>query len=389
MMGAAVFRRWRAGLTAGAVTLLVVAVLPACSSKPKAVQPQALPANPGQLQLQMQWQHSAGSQSGASGAALQMRGAALAISNAAGGLQLVDAQGQVRAQAQLGQAAVGPAGSDGQYLAAVDAGSRLQVHHAGKLLWQQRLHAQSYTAPVVAGERVFVLLADRSVVAYDANNGAKLWQQQKASSVLDTLALREAGVLMPFGHVLLAGIGAHLQAIHPDNGQVLWDKTVATPRSTNDVERLADLVYPADRQGDSVCVRAYQTGLACVDAALGTLTWARKGNGSVGLGGTAQQVFAVEQDGKILGLNRADGSVQWTNSNFLRRQLTAAVAVGDWVAVGDRQTGYLYWLNAADGQLRSYSAVATGGIASLHGLADSVLVLSHSGQLTAYRVQAR
>ena len=59
--------------------------------------------------------------------------------------------------------------------------------------------AQAYTAPLVAGERVFVLAADRSLAAYDAATGQRLWRQQRQG---EPLVLRQPGVLMAVGDTL-------------------------------------------------------------------------------------------------------------------------------------------------------------------------------------------
>ena len=59
-----------------------------------------------------------------------------------------------------------------------------------------------FTPPLVAGRRVFVLGADRSLNAFDAASGARLWQQNRPG---DALSLRQAGLLMAVGDTLVAG----------------------------------------------------------------------------------------------------------------------------------------------------------------------------------------
>jgi len=45
----------------------------------------------------------------------------------------------------------------------------------GKELWRQHVESAVVTAPFVGGERVFVLGVDRSVIAFDAIDGHRLW----------------------------------------------------------------------------------------------------------------------------------------------------------------------------------------------------------------------
>src|SRR3712207_7018923 len=52
-----------------------------------------------------------------------------------------------------------------------------------------------------------------------------------------------------------------------------------SPRGTNDIERLVDLVGRTSRVGNSVCARAFQAAVGCVDAARGTVLWSKPANG--------------------------------------------------------------------------------------------------------------
>jgi outer membrane protein assembly factor BamB len=53
------------------------------------------------------------------------------------------------------------------------------IASGGKVLAKQRLTAQSYTAPLVAGRRVFVQAADRSHQRLRRQSGRRLWAQQR------------------------------------------------------------------------------------------------------------------------------------------------------------------------------------------------------------------
>ena len=70
-------------------------------------------------------------------------------------------------------------GTDGRYAAAVTEGNELVVLDQGKSLWRQPLPGRVTTPPLVAGERVFVMMLDRNVRAYDVLDGRWLWQYQR------------------------------------------------------------------------------------------------------------------------------------------------------------------------------------------------------------------
>ena len=54
-------------------------------------------------------------------------------------------------------------GSDGRFAAVVTRDNELVVFEAGNELWRKRLTSRVTTAPLVAGERVFVMGVDRVV----------------------------------------------------------------------------------------------------------------------------------------------------------------------------------------------------------------------------------
>ena len=108
-----------------------------------------------------------------------VHGQTLLLANAAGAVLALDgANGQVRWRVELGQALSAAAGFDGQTAAVVTQDNELLVLDSSGVQWRARLPARVLTAPLVAGQRVFVLANDRSVHAFDARNGAPLWQHR-------------------------------------------------------------------------------------------------------------------------------------------------------------------------------------------------------------------
>ena len=137
-------------------------------------------------------------------------------------------------------------GSDGRFAAVVTRDNEVVTLDAGRLVWRARLASRVATAPLVAGERVFVMGVDRVVHAFDALDGRKLWTLQRPG---EPLTLAKGGVLAAYQDTLLAGQGARLVGIDPTRGSLRWEVAVAAPRGTNEVERLADLLAPAVRIG--------------------------------------------------------------------------------------------------------------------------------------------
>ena len=275
-------------------------------------------------------------------------------------------------------------GFDGEHVAVVTLNNELVLLKAGKVLWRSRLTSQSYTHPLIAGERVFMMMADRSVLAFDLASGQRLWMQQRPG---EPLVLKQNGVLMPFQNTLLVGLGGRLTAINPDNGQVKWDVPVANPRGINDLERLVDLVAKPSRVENSVCVRAFQAQVGCVDALRGSVLWTRSSVGSQGVDGDAKTLIGTESNGMVQAWSRSSGDRLWDSDRLKYRELTGPLFTSKGIVIGD-SGGWLYLLSAADGSLINRVQTSTDGFASTPtALADGgFVVLTRNGLLLAYQL---
>jgi outer membrane protein assembly factor BamB len=306
------------------------------------------------------------------------------VANAAGVVYAIDGQsGQMLWRAELGSRLSSGVGSDGVTAAVVTADNMLVAVRASGEVWRTRLTSRVFTAPLVAGQRVFVLGADRSVSAFDGSNGARLWQQ--TPRLADALVLQQPGVLAPWGNTLLAGLSGRLTALDPAAGRPVWEAPVATPRGVNEIERLVDLVEPLARRGNVVCARAFQSSVACVDATQGAVRWSQSSDGFSGLSMDADQVYGSARNGRVVAWQVSDGQQRWAVDHLLHRGVSAPLAAGRSIIVGDSQ-GYVHLLSRDDGRL--LNRLMTDGSAIVGGpvLAGNTLVaVTRNGGVFGWR----
>lgn len=273
-------------------------------------------------------------------------------------------------------------GSDGRFAAVVTRDNEVVVMEGGNVLWRASVPAQVATPPLVAGERVFVVGVDRVVHAFDAVDGRRLWVLKRPG---DSLTLSQASVLTAHRDTLLVGQGARLLGVDPLKGTVRWEVAVTTPRGTNEVERLADLVGPAAREGSSFCVRAFQAAVGCVDADRGVLRWSQNGGGIAAVAGDADFVFGADGSDRITARKRAAGEVAWTSEALLHRGLSAPAAMGKTVVFGDSE-GWMHFLARDSGEMVLRLPTDGSPIVSAPALWDNTLVaVTRNGGIFAFR----
>ncbi len=273
-------------------------------------------------------------------------------------------------------------GSDGRFAAAVTRDNELVVTEGDKILWRKTLTTPVITSPFVAGERVFVLTLDRVVVGYDAQDGRKLWELRRPG---EPLTLKQSGVIGAYQNTLVVGQGSRLAGVDPTRGSLLWEATVANPRGTNEVERLADLVGPMGRDQEVFCARAFQSAVGCVNADRGSAIWTRNFAGTQGVSADATLVAAADASDRITAWGTRSGDVLWTSDQLQNRKLSTPLVTSKAVIFGDSE-GYVHFLSRDKGQTLQRVSTDSSGVATAPVLmGNTVLVVTRNGRLYALR----
>ena len=356
------------------VGLLAAALLVGCAGGSARPQPAELPPHIGLIGVRQAWT----ARLPAVDFPLQVgvQGQQVMVAGSDGTVVTLDAaSGRELGRASAGAPLTAGVGGDGRVSAVVTRDNRVIALEGGRELWRQKLTTQSYTAPLVAGGRVFVLGADRSLSAFDGRNGARLWHLERPA---EPLVLRQAGVLQAVGNLLVAGLAGRLVGVDPDNGSVRWEAPIASARGTNDVERLVDLVGGVSRHEGVVCARAFQAAVGCVDTASGRVRWTKPASGATGVAGDGQRLFGAESDGRVLAWRADTGDRAWANESLQWRQLTGPLVLGRSVVVGD-SSGLLHFLSREDGTPMDRMSTDGTGIAATPVAAGNTLVVVTRG----------
>ncbi len=350
------------------------------SSKPS---PAALETFASSAKLSVLWSHRVGGIEGPMSMALTPDAVVSASSDGAvRAFNLVD--GKALWQVDTGHELSALVASDGRFVAVVSQSNDLMVYDQGKLIWQERQNGRVLTAPLIAGERVFVQGVDRAVRAYDVLDGRWLWQYQRPGG--EPLALGASVLLSTYHDTLLVSQGARLVGLDPLKGTVRFDVSVGAPRGTNEVERLADLVGPMARYSDNdACVRAFQLAVSCIDLGRGAVRWSRPQTGPQPVAANAQWVVGADGADRLTAWKSDSGDFAWRVDRFTYRGLSAPALWRDKVAVADRD-GYLHLLNATDGATVARIELDSELATAPRVTQDKLIVVTRKGTVYALAV---
>ena len=204
-------------------------------------------------------------------------------------------------------------------------------------------------------------------------------------STFVSLEARHQKLSVPGPCTVVRNVVDSLPGIDPLRGSVRWEVPVASPRGANEVERLADLVAPVLRAGDTLCARAFQSAVACANAQTGRTLWTRNVGGTQGVGGDAQWVVGADGSDRITAWRAANGEVAWTNEKLLNRGLSAPLASGKSVVFGDFE-GQLHFLAADSGApVLRLSTDGSPIVAAPVVSGATMLAVTRNGGLFAFR----
>jgi outer membrane protein assembly factor BamB len=153
-------------------------------------------------------------------------------------------------------------------------------------------------------------------------------------------------------------------AIRADNGRLLWEATVATPKGVNEIERIADITSLPVVEGPIVFAVAYQGRIAAVDRVNGKVYWNRQISSYNGIDYENEKIYVSHTLGSLYSLNYETGRTFWRQGDLLNRRLTTPLAMNDVIVVGDLE-GYLHFINTEDGKFAARIKVDDEPVMSL------------------------
>ena len=217
---------------------------------------------------------------------------------------------------------------------------------SGKPLWKSRVSSEVLSAPVVSGGVVVVRCGDSRIFGLSVADGKRKWVYERATPAL---TLRSgAGVTIADGIAYVGFAGGKLVALGVDDGRVLWEASVALPKGTTEIERIADITSLPVVDGRYVYAVAYQGRIAGVERGSGRVLWNRDISSYTGLGVDGTHLFVTQTNGAVYAVDYSSGKSYWRQGALLNRQISAPLPVGRYVALGDLE-GYVHFLDREDG----------------------------------------
>lgn len=225
-------------------------------------------------------------------------------------------------------------------------GHVLAYDQQSRLLWKSKISSEVLSVPRVHDDVVVVRAGDGRIFGLNVVDGSRKWVFERSTPALTLRS--SAGIVIADGVVYAGYAGGKLVAVRASDGTSLWEATVAQPKGTTEIERIADITSLPVVDGPVVFAVAYQGKVAAIERSSGRVGWSRDISSYTGISGEASRLYLTHAQGAVYSLEYASGKTFWRQGDLRYRQLSAPLPMGDLIAVGDLQ-GYLHFLQREDG----------------------------------------
>jgi outer membrane protein assembly factor BamB len=255
----------------------------------------------------------------------------------------------------------------------------------GERRWSSELSSEVITAPVIVNDLVVVRCNDGRIYGIDASNGERRWVFDQAQVPL--LSLRGNGRLLVANGVVFVGSDAgKLIAIRLDNGEKLWEQTLASGEGRTEIDRLNDADGALVLDGSTLYGAAYHGSLTAIDGPSGRPLWNHGFSTFTSLDVKDNAVFGVDDQSQVFSFDKSSGANIWKQAGLKYRWLTGPAIQGNYAVVGDLD-GHIHWLAVGDGKIAARERLSSKAIrAQPLVVGDTVFVEDVEGHIGAYRI---
>ncbi len=247
----------------------------------------------------------------------------------------------------------------------------------GKAVWQAQVSSEVLATPAVSSDGVAVRSGDNRIYFLDLRDGSRKWLYQRP---MPALSVRATGAPVFAERYLFAGFpGGKLVGFSLQNGAPIWEGTVAQPKGTTELDRVADIVAAPVIEGTQICAVAFQGKVAWV--------WSRDISSARGLALDGRYLFVTDDDGVVYGLDRLSGGSLWKQDKLRNRAVTAPAVRGNAVVVGDAE-GYVHFLSREEGAFLGRQKTDGKPIrVAPQRFGDAILTQSTGGDVSVIEIQ--
>lgn len=242
--------------------------------------------------------------------------------------------GKIKWSTQLKNPVVsGPSLGEGKIALASNAATLILLNQqTGKVLWEVTLSGESLAAPKITRHKVIAKTIDGKVFAFDISTGKQLWTVDHGAP---NLILKASASPVIVGDLALVGFSdGKLDAINLDNGQLMWQRSIAYASGSSDVERLVDIDSDPIVANNVAYLASYQGYVGALSLDDGQFLWRKPASVFKNMYLHDHSLFITDSKDVVWSIDAQSGRINWKQPALKARNLTDPTFVGSKLVVG-------------------------------------------------------
>ncbi|WP_154124003.1 outer membrane protein assembly factor BamB [Grimontia hollisae] len=250
----------------------------------------------------------------------------------------------------------------------------------GETVWQVNAGGEILSKPLADESLVIVNTSRGELAAFDAESGEERW---RISSDVPNLTLRgDSSPVSTAGGVFWGMANGRLGAAFIENGNIIWQQPIASPKGATEIDRLVDVDATPVIDGALLYAVGYNGQLVAIDLRSGRSVWKRNYSSSTDFLVAGSYLFLITDKDHVIAVDVRSGTEIWQNRELEYRQLTPPASISGYVVVGDAE-GYLHWMDPSSGEFVAQQKIDSSGIAvSPLNVEDGYIVITRDGTIS-------
>ncbi|HVE44019.1 MAG TPA: outer membrane protein assembly factor BamB [Gammaproteobacteria bacterium] len=253
----------------------------------------------------------------------------------------------------------------------------------GRRRWIAHINGEILAPPAVSERLVVVKATDGYVRALSTRNGEEIWSYKQLEP---SLILRGASQpIIQGGAVIMGFANGNLSKHQLNNGDLLWEQTIATAEGAFAIQRMIDIDANPLVFEHNIYAATYQGKIASLDWAQGNVRWEHDISSYTGMVADANTVYLSDATSHLWAFNARTGQIQWRQNQLDARIITAPATTSRAIVVADAQ-GYVHLLRKSDGRIIGRISLGTAIYATPLVENDILYVFTSHGAIAAYQL---
>lgn len=256
----------------------------------------------------------------------------------------------------------------------------------GSVIWSSIVSSEVISSPSVSEDIVVAQSIDNRLYAFDANTGKELWQHDAGAPILSVRGNSSSIILN--NRVIAAFDNGKLVAFNAQNGALLWEARLALPKGRTELERMIDVDGQPIIVGDIIYSVSYQGRIGAFTRGTGKNLWFQDSSSHYSPAYSEGKLFVTEAKNNLVrGFKAGNGQEVWKNDQLQYRGLTGPAVFSGSLVVADAE-GYLHILDTDTGVFVGRVNIGGNGVsAPLLVAGDTLIVQANNGLVSAFKIQ--